>query len=57
LLRKTERNVEAEELEARGKPIRARHAEKNPSHRIRPYRDDYHDQRGGLSRRPQKANT
>jgi hypothetical protein len=30
LLRKTERNVEAEELEARGKPIRARHAEKNP---------------------------
>ncbi len=30
LLRKTERDVEAEELEARGKAIRARHAEKNP---------------------------
>ncbi len=30
LLRKTERDAEAEELEARGKAIRARHAEKNP---------------------------
>ncbi|HIJ44334.1 MAG: tetratricopeptide repeat protein [Rhodospirillales bacterium] len=30
LLRKTERHAEAEELEARGKAIRARHAEKNP---------------------------